>query len=377
MIDTRIDFRYLSEADMIAAGVTDMRACMQAMADMFECLGTGDYVMGGANRNSHGIVLDFPETSEFPRMPLAGTDRRFMAMPAYLGGTFDTVGVKWYGSNVANRQRGLPRSIHMFILSDKDSGAPLAVMSGNLLSAYRTGALPGVGASYLARKDSTDLAIIGPGVMNRSSLTSLLIARPSIDTIRVHGRSADSTQLYIDRARTMFPQLRSVESSATLEGAVRGADIVAIATSSPAGVENYPHIEERWIKPGALISSAATISLDRDFVRNRARNIADHKKLYEAYADELPYPAHGLVGTLGVYWNDLIIGDRLDRSTIGDLGEIIAGRAPGRASDDEIILLGLGGMPVEDVAWATVLYRNALERDIGTSLNLWEAPHLA
>ncbi|MEI5579377.1 2,3-diaminopropionate biosynthesis protein SbnB, partial [Streptomyces brasiliscabiei] len=79
-------------------------------------------------------------------MPKPTADRRLMAMPAYLGGDFQTSGVKWYGSNIANREKGLPRSILMFILSDTDTGAPLAYMSANLLSAYRTGAVPGVGA---------------------------------------------------------------------------------------------------------------------------------------------------------------------------------------------------------------------------------------
>lgn len=55
----------------------------------------------------------------------------------------------------------------------------------------------------------------------------------------------------------------------------------------------------------------------------------------------------------------------------------MSGEAPGRQSEDEIILFSVGGMPVEDVAWGTVVYRNALERGIGTKLNLWETPELA
>ena len=75
-------------------------------------------------------------------MPKNADDRRFMAMPAYLGGRFDMAGVKWYGSNAENRKKGLPRSILMLTLNDKDTGAPLAYMSANILSAYRTGAVP-------------------------------------------------------------------------------------------------------------------------------------------------------------------------------------------------------------------------------------------
>lgn len=375
MNDQRIDFLYLNEQDMVAAGVTDMSSCVDTMVDMFAALGAGDYIMSGVNRNSHGAFLDFPETSEFPNMPLAGPDRRFMAMPAYLGGSFDAIGAKWYGSNVANRERGWPRSIHMFTLSDKDSGAPLAVMSANLLSAYRTGAIPGVGARLLAVKNAKVLGLIGPGVMNSTSLEAFIVARPSIERVQIFGRSSGSTQAFVQRAVERFPQL-TFEVVGSAEAAVRGADIVSVATSSAAGAENYPFIKEEWIKPGALISLPATINLDPDFVLNRARNIADSSRMYECYAEELGAPAHDAVGILGVFWNDLIAAGELDRSSIGDLGQIAAGRSPGRTSDEQIILLAIGGMPVEDVAWATVVYKNALERGIGTTLMLWDKPVL-
>ncbi|WP_444870535.1 hypothetical protein ACTTAF_07885 [Rhodobacter capsulatus] len=141
--ETRIDFLYLSEPDMIKAGVTDMAACVDCMEEMFGLLHAGDYRMAGPNNDSHGAMVVFPAESPFPTMPKPTADRRFMAMPAYLGGRFCTTGMKWYGSNIANRQRGLPRSILMFTLNDTETGAPLAHMSANLLSAYRTGAVPG------------------------------------------------------------------------------------------------------------------------------------------------------------------------------------------------------------------------------------------
>lgn len=376
MNDRQLDFLWLNEADMIASGVTDMAACVACMNDMFEALGQGDYVMGGANRNSHGIVLDFPETSPFPLMPLAGPDRRFMAMPAYLGGRFDAVGVKWYGSNVENRGKGLPRSIHMFILSDKDTGAPLAVMSANLLSAYRTGAIPGVGATHLAPEKSTTVALIGPGVMNTTSLEAFLIARPGIERVRVVGRSSASTERFVESARAAHPTLR-IDVAASIEDAVVGADIISAATSSAAGAVNYPFIDERWITPGALVSLPATIELDRDFVINRARNVADNARMYEAYAEEYPAPAHDAVGILGVIWNDLIAEGRMSRDQIDDLGRIAAGLTPARRADDETILFAVGGMPVEDVAWASDVRQRALDAGIGTNLRLWDSPALA
>jgi ornithine cyclodeaminase/alanine dehydrogenase-like protein (mu-crystallin family) len=85
-------------------------------------------------------------------MPVAGPDRRFVAMPAYLGGCFDICGQKWYGSNAENKKVGLPRSVLMLTLNDKSTGEPLAYMSANLISAARTGAVPAVGARYFAQK---------------------------------------------------------------------------------------------------------------------------------------------------------------------------------------------------------------------------------
>ena len=136
----KVDILYLSEKDMLAAGVNNVVSCTDCMEEVVKLLDDGDYRMGGENGNSHGCMISFPDNPEFPNMPKNGPDRRFMAMPAYLGGKFDMAGVKWYGSNVENREKGLPRSILMVILNDKETGAPKAFLSANLISAYRTAA---------------------------------------------------------------------------------------------------------------------------------------------------------------------------------------------------------------------------------------------
>ena len=159
-MDAKIDFLYLSEEDMIKAGVKDMASCVEVMEDLLITLYKGDYVMGGANHNSHGCMIMFPDDPQFEGMPKNADDRRFMAMPAYLGGRYQMAGMKWYGSNVDNKKKGLPRSILMMMLNDKDTGAPLAMMSANLLSSYRTGGIPGVGCKYLAREAAKTVAIM-------------------------------------------------------------------------------------------------------------------------------------------------------------------------------------------------------------------------
>lgn len=100
-----LSFRYLSEPDMIKAGVKDMHKCIETCEETYKLLGEGDYLMGGNLHNSHGLLLSFPDEPKFPNMPKNGPDRRFYAMPAYVGGPFHMVGIKWYGSNIANRRR--------------------------------------------------------------------------------------------------------------------------------------------------------------------------------------------------------------------------------------------------------------------------------
>ena len=372
----QIDFLYLSEPDMIAAGVTDMAECVDTMTDMLALFARGDYRMAGTENNSHGAQIYFPQQSEFEGMPLDAPDRRFMAMPAYLGGDYQMAGCKWYGSNVENKKRGLPRSILMFTLNDKDTGAPLAIMSANLLSAYRTGAIPGVGARYLAREDARVVGIVGPGPMNRTSLESFVAVRPGIDTVKVAGRSQAGVDAFIDWARAKFPQIAHFEQVADTEAAVRDSDIVSIAVPSTSGSENYPYVADEWVKPGAFICCSAHLQLEEGLVQ-RSRHVADARKIYQAWAAELPAPAHEIVGIWGINLVDRVRDGRMTPEQFEDIGEIIDGLAPGRQNDDEIFVYSVGGMPVEDIAWATRIYRNALRDGIGTRLKLWDAPTLA
>ena len=135
---------------MIDAGVLDAGHCVETMEEVLCLLAKGDVLMGGKNRREHGIQLIFPKESEIPGFPLEDSrDRRFMSMPAYLGGRFHLAGEKFYGSNGRNVRKGLPRSILMATLNDVETGQPLAYMSANLLSAMRTGAVPEVRAVIL------------------------------------------------------------------------------------------------------------------------------------------------------------------------------------------------------------------------------------
>ena len=372
----KIDFLYLSEDDMIAAGVKDMKSCVEAMEDMFKLMKVGDYRMGGANGNSHGSMVMFPEKSPFPEMPVDGPDRRFMAMPAYLGGKFDMAGMKWYGSNAANKEKGLPRSILMLTLNDKDTGAPLAFMSANILSAYRTGAVPGVGFKYFAKEDAETIGIVGPGVMSKTALAAAIAVRPTLKNVKVKGRGKASLQKFVDHAKKEYPQL-NIYAVDTMEEAVRDSDIVSVSTSSPTGDPSlYPYIAEEWIKPGAIIESTAALRFDDDFIINRARTVTDNIMLYEAWEEEMKPNAYNTIPIPAVHVEDLINEGKMKPEQIDDLGDVLLGNIPVHRKKDEIVVYSVGGMPTEDVAWGSMVYRNALEKGIGTKLNLWDTPKM-
>lgn len=375
-MDAKIDFLYLSEPDMIKAGVKDMKSCVDVMEDLLITLYKGDYVMRGANHNSHGCMIMFPDDPQFPGMPKNADDRRFMAMPAYLGGSYQMAGMKWYGSNVENKKVGLPRSILMMMLNDKDTGAPLALMSANLVSAYRTGGIPGVGAKYLARKDSRVVSVIGPGVMGKTSLAAFVSVCPNLDTVKIKGRSQRSLDAFTRFIREELPQIKNIEICDSVEEAVKDSDIISFTTTVRDDVSSFPYINGDWIKKGALVSMPSAARFDDDFLAG-CKLVVDNSKLYEAWEEEYPYPTYPQVQIIGTKFTDLKHDGKIEAEDIIDITDIIEKRHPGRTSDDEIIVYSVGGMPVEDIAWGGTVYRNAVKLGIGIKLPLWDKPEMA
>lgn len=376
-MDTRIKFLYLSEPDMIKAGVKNMDQCVEAMEDLLVTLNKGDYVMAGVNHNSHGAQVIFPDDPQFEGMPKNADDRRFMAMPAYLGGKYRMAGMKWYGSNCENKASGLPRSILMMMLNDKDTGAPLALMSANLVSCYRTGAIPGVGAKYLAGKDSETVTIIGPGVMGRTCLLAFLSVCPKITTVKVKGRGLRSLHAFEEFVKKECPQIQQIIVCDLMEEAVKDSDIICVTSTAPVKEIDFPYIAEDWVKKGALICLPSAARFDDDFLINRCKKVVDNYKLYEAWAEEFPYPSYEMVQIIGSKFTDYLHEGRIQREDIVDIADIINKKHPGRESDDEIIVYSVGGMPVEDIAWGGTVYRNALKEGIGVELPLWDQPDMA
>lgn len=386
MSEAAIDFLYLNEEDMIKAGVLDAGKCVDTVGEVMALLSEGDCMMGGRNRNNHGIQLMFPpvkEKDDFPKdFPLEDSrDRRFMSMPAYLGGRFHLAGEKWYGSNGSNASKGLPRSILMVTLNDIETGQPLAYMSANLLSAMRTGAMPGLTALYLARKDTKVVSLLGPGAVNKTCFMAYMSKFPEIETVKIKGSSPTSkTALamkeFIERE---YPSVKNVIVCGDLKEAVEDADIISEAVSVPHG--KWPILEPEWIKPGCVVISSGSIDItDHEFMKDNMTKVVDNIQMYEEYIevyeerdkDGNRKPS----GTPGMYFVNMIDDGLIDKKEVYHLGDIVRGIAPARTSDDQIFLVSLGGMPILDVGWGNECYQSALKQGIGTKLKLWDEPYL-
>jgi ornithine cyclodeaminase len=353
----------LSQKDLIEAGVMDMPQCVDVIEEVLSLIGKGDYLMGGPLENEHGQMIFFPKEERFPGMPVTGPDRRFMAMVGYLGGKYRICGEKWYGSNAANTNRGLPRSILTVILNDADTGAPFTIMSGNLISAMRTGAVPGVASRHLARPGAESVGLIGGGVINKACLMAIIAGTPTIKKAYLYDVLAEKGKLWAaEMSEKCGIDVQFVDS---IQAAVQPADVISIATSGDA----FPRIEGEWLKPGVLVTFTGDADVDPEVFANNTV-IADNWKMHEAFfTDGMEHP-DGLDAVAVVapsYHFLLAVEDgKYDKSKVRNLGPIINKEDPGRKSDDEIIMFLTGGMPLHDIAWGKTLYDQAVKKGLGT-----------
>src|SRR5690625_2285004 len=255
MTQRGITFRFLSEQDVIGARVLDMDACVETIEEAFALITTRDYLMDAQSHNDHDLMMWFHDDPVHPCMPAAGPDRRFMAMIAYLSETLQIAGENGYGSNTANRDKGLPRSIHTITLNDDETGAPLALMSGNLISAMRTGAVADVASRHLAHPGSNTIAIIGAGVISKACARAIAYATPGATRVKIFDVDKKRAQEFGADLKAEFSG--AVQIAESLEAAVRDTDVVSVATSGASA----PVILEEWLRPGALLALTGHTSL--------------------------------------------------------------------------------------------------------------------
>ncbi len=369
----KTEFLYLNEEDIIKAGALDYGRCIDVEEEVFRLLSRGDYIMGGEKGNSHGIAMEFPKESPFPNMPKDAPDRRFMAMPAYVGGRFRVAGQKWYGSNIMNAERGLPRSILMVMLNDVDTCEPIALMSGNVISSVRTGCVPGVVTRYLANKNAAVCTCLGAGPVGKACFEGIKHEAKKIKELVV-------CDIVIEKAEAFAEEMAgkygiSARGTTSLEEAVSSGDIVSVAASALHPIT----LKNEWLKKGSLLIFSGRGAVDEEYFTT-AKTVWDNAKMHEVYYNErmqLPENERFINGIAVQVYRFMYEGKLPPITESISLGDIICETKCGRISEDERFCFIAGGMPVWDVAWGYELYQKAKEKGLGQMLKLWDSPYLA
>jgi ornithine cyclodeaminase/alanine dehydrogenase-like protein (mu-crystallin family) len=318
---------YLSRADVEAVGV--------AMPEIIESL--------AAAFREHGLGH-----AEMPPKPGVHSqpDSFIHAMPAYIP-ALHALGIKWVGGYPGNQARGLPYISGLLILNDDETGLPLAVMDCTWITGTRTGAATALAARYLARPESSTVGILGCGVQGRTNLQALTCSFP-VKQVMAYDWKPENAARYAQEMRKRL----DVEVTAVTDPreAVSGCDMVVTA----GFIVKQPHatIKAGWLDRGAFASlvdydsfwdGAALLEVDKF--------CTDDVPQLEYYRDEEGY-------------------FQLIPPIYASLGELVTGQKPGRESPTERTIACNLGLAIDDMATAPIVYRRAIERGIGTWLQL-------
>jgi len=318
---------YLSRADVERVGMT-MREIIDAVEAVFVEKGNGR--------------VEMPPKPGLHTMP----DAFIHAMPAYIP-ALKSAGMKWVSGYPENYKRGLPYITGLLILNDTETGLPIAVMDCVWITAMRTGAATAVAAKYLARKDCEVAAVLGCGVQGRTNIEALSLVLPRLRTVRAYDVIPDNMQRYV---KEMSARLRlDFVPVASPREAVVGADV--IVTAGPILKHPTPAIQAGWFKAGAFASPVdfdsywqpAAMALADKFCTDDTKQLEYYRSV--GYFQDIP-PLHA------------------------DLGEIVAGKKPGRQRESERTISANLGLALEDMATAIRIYKIAREKGIGRMLPL-------
>ena len=313
------------------AALLPMHECIDVMADALKLLADGDAL----------LPLRM-------MMLLPGDTGNLMGlMPSYLGG-IQSVGVKVIAAFPTNHGTEYDTHLGVVILFDAEYGLLRAIVDGTAVTAIRTAAVSGVATRLLARPDAGDLAIIGAGTQARTHLEAMLAVRP-IRRVRVFSLPLEGAHAFA--AREMRRHGITVEVMASAREAVEGADLICTVTSA-----REPVVLGEWLAPGAHINAVGaftpvTRELDTAAVA-RSRLYVDRRQSTLNEAGEFLIPKRE-----GVIDDDHIVGE---------LGELLLGKIPGRGSAAETTLFKSLGIAIEDLAAAHHIWRKAEATGAGT-----------
>jgi len=315
-----------------------MSECIQVMRDALAALARGEALV------PLRTIMRVPGINGFLGL-----------MPGYLSpheGREGALGLKAVSVFPGNAKRGIDTHQGAVLLFEGDTGRLSALMDGAAITAIRTAAVSGVATDVLARRDASELAILGAGVQARTHVEAIAAVRP-LRRVRIWSRSPE-------RATALASELRgrvdaAIEAQATAESAVLGADIVATVTASPE-----PILQRGWLKEGVHINAVgSSIPTSREIdtaTMVAARLFVDRRESALAEAGDLLIPM--LEGA--------VKGDHV----AAELGDVIIGKDPGRRSVRELTLFKSLGLAVEDVASAAYLARRARETGTGQTVRM-------
>ena len=269
-----------------------------------------DFSAGNVTQPVRSIIKVDPPGGFFGMMPALATDG---------------LGIKLVTFYPPNADRGLPTHMAMILLFERDTGAPLAVMDGRLITEMRTAAVSAAAPKLLAAPDAHVLAILGSGVQARSHFEALSIVR-RFDDIRIWSRTES-------HAQSLAKELGGKAMSA--QDAVRDADVVVTVTSSTT-----PVLKGEWLKPGCHVNAVGACR-------------PDWRELDDRAVDNVVF-----VDSRAAAWKEA--GDIVmsGAEIYAELGEALAGKVDPRQS--ETTVFKSLGMAVEDLAAAQLVYRSAI-----------------
>jgi ornithine cyclodeaminase/alanine dehydrogenase-like protein (mu-crystallin family) len=246
---------------------------------------------------------------------------------------------------------GLPTIQGLIVLCDASNGTPLAIMDSREVTSLRTAAATAVAAKFLARRESATATICGCGVQGYAQLRAISLAR-KLERVFAHDQNRDQA---CDFARHFTKDLRiEIEVADNLAKAVRESDICVTCTSS-----REPLLGPDDVKPGTFL---AAVGADNPHKQELHPLLMAKGKIVCDSADQC-----AAIGDL----HHALDAKTVTRSDVyAELSEIVAGKKPGRETDNEITIFDSTGTALQDVAAAARVYEKARNNGCGTRIDL-------
>ncbi len=238
------------------------------------------------------------------------------------------------------------------MIFDPANGAPLALCEAGAITAVRTAAVSALATDKLARMEAKILAVLGAGTQASSHIEAMLAVRP-VESIRVWSRDSAKVKAFAKEQAARHGVI--VEAAADVASAVAGADIICTTTSA-----REPVLSTKVLEPGMHINAVgASIPSWREI----DSDVLPHVTLFTDRRESLANEA-------GEYIEGLEEGLVEAGLVVPEIGEVLNGDHPGRTSETEITLFRSLGLAVEDIVSAQLVYQRAVERGVGTHVDL-------